>query len=226
MAARQPEARAHEFPQAPSPHVLFNASTGSLLAARPAQRRVHVSAAGCDNAAVTTLIDQLDYHAAPANGAQRFVWKITGSRPGAWLFARVAQHLDRGLLRLTDGRVTAPGFFAGLPTLFVTMRGARTGATRTVPLVGIPSDGDIALIGTRFGQHGTPAWYFNLVKTPEVELEYKGRHARALAREVDGARKDRIWDDACRVYAGYAAYARRIKDRPIHVMVLSTPPTD
>jgi len=149
------------------------------------------------------------------------MWKVSSSAPGAWLFAKTLHHVDRVLLRLTKGRVTAPGLLAGVPALVVTMTGARSGRPRVVPLIGVPAGDDIALIGTRFGQPGTPAWYFNLKKNPVVEVEFRGRRARAVAREVDGELRDQVWADAPAVYAGYAVYARRIGDREVHVMVLS-----
>ena len=137
------------------------------------------------------------------------------------MFARTAHHLDRALLRLSRGRLSAPGLLAGLPPVMVTMTGARTGRRRTVPLIGVPVEGDIALIGTRFGQVGTPSWYYNMKQNPEVEVAFGGRRASAFAREVEGAERDRVWEEGVRVYAGYAAYARRIQDRQIHVLVLS-----
>lgn len=171
---------------------------------------------------MATLTDQLDYRLPRANAFQRLVRTFTSSKPGAWAFARSAHHIDRLLLRLSGGRLTAPGVFAGLPPVFVTMTGAKSGLTRTVPLIGIPTGGDIALIGTRFGQPGTPAWYHNLKKTPEVEVQFGNRRVPAIAREVEGPVRDEVWDEGCRVYSGYAAYASRIKDRTIRVMVLTT----
>lgn len=170
------------------------------------------------------LTDAIEYVLPRPTAFHRAVWKATSSSPGAWAFAKTAHHIDRYLLRVSKGKLSAPGVFAGLPPVLVTMTGARSGLRRTVPLIGIPVDGDIALIGTRFGQPGTPAWYFNLKKTPQVEVEFGGRRAAAVAREVEaGPERDAIWARGCEVYAGYAAYARRIRDREIHVMVLSAP---
>jgi hypothetical protein len=33
---------------------------------------------------------------------------------------------------------------------------------RTTPLLGVPIGGDIAIIGTNFGQPGKPGWHYNL----------------------------------------------------------------
>jgi hypothetical protein len=56
-------------------------------------------------------------------------------------------------------------------------------------------------------------------------LRYHGTSLAVTAREAAGAEWDEIWDRGCAFYAGYAAYARRIKDRPIHIFVLSPAPS-
>ena len=44
---------------------------------------------------VVGLIDQLGYRIPEANRLQRLVWKVSSSRPGAWLFAKTLHHIDR-----------------------------------------------------------------------------------------------------------------------------------
>jgi hypothetical protein len=39
---------------------------------------------------------------------------------------------------------------------------------------------------------------------------------------VQGEERQAIWERARQVYGGYDAYARRIKDRQIHIMLLGT----
>lgn len=129
-------------------------------------------------------------------------------------------HVDRVLLRATSGRTALPTVAAGIPVLTLVSRGARSGMLRSTPLLGIPYGDDLALIGTRFGQPGTPDWYFNLRAHPDAEVTYRDERAAVTAREAEGDEWQAIWDRACRVYSGYAAYATRIHDRPIHIMVL------
>ena len=88
---------------------------------------------------VVGLIDQLGYRVPEANALQRLVWKVSSSRPGAWLFAKTLHHADRLVLRLTRNHVTVPGVLAGLPVIALATTGARTGQRRDVPLVGVPS---------------------------------------------------------------------------------------
>jgi deazaflavin-dependent oxidoreductase (nitroreductase family) len=145
------------------------------------------------------LQQQIGYEIPTPTALQRLMWKVSGSRPGAWLFAKTLHHIDRLVLRLT---------------------GARTGRRREIPLLGVPYGDDIALIGTNFGQRRTPAWYFNLRKNPEADVVYRGQRVSVVAREVEGAEREAIWARGCEIYAGYAAYARRISGRDVHVMVL------
>jgi deazaflavin-dependent oxidoreductase (nitroreductase family) len=172
--------------------------------------------------AVMGLIDQLGYRVPGANGFHKLVWKVSSSRPGAWFFSKTLHHMDRVVLRLSGGRVTVPGVLAGLPVITVATTGARTGERREVPLVGVPSGDDIAVIGTRFGQARTPAWYFNLRAEPRAEVGYRGRTVPVVAREAGGDERDAVWARGCQIYADYQAYARRLDHRPIHVMVLES----
>ena len=155
------------------------------------------------------------------NKAQRAVWKVSASRPGSWIFARSLHHVDKALLAATRGRITSAGLLAGIPVLTVTTTGARTGASRTVPLLGVPYLDDIAIIGTRFGQPGTPGWYYNLRADPSAEVSFRDKSVNARAREAGEDERQAIWDLARKIYAGYEIYARRITGREIKIMVLT-----
>jgi deazaflavin-dependent oxidoreductase (nitroreductase family) len=169
---------------------------------------------------VASLIDLLGYRLPQPLAWQRALRAVAASRPGSWLFSRVLPRVDRLLLRMSGGRLAVPALAAGIPVLTLVTTGARSGAPRTTPLLGIPHGDEIAVIGTQFGQPGTPSWYFNLRAHPRAEVHYRGRSAAAVAREVEGDEWDAVWRRACSFYAGYAAYARRIKGRPIHIMAL------
>ena len=92
-------------------------------------------------------------------------------------------------------------------------------------MLGVPFAGDLAVIGTRFGQKGTPGWYYNLLADPVIQVIYQDKSTPAVAREVHGEQRQAIWQRARQIYGGYDAYARRIKDRQIHIMLLSTQAT-
>jgi deazaflavin-dependent oxidoreductase (nitroreductase family) len=167
------------------------------------------------------VLKALRYQIPRPNAAQRVIWRISASRPGAWLFSKALHHLDNALLRVSRGQLTVPGMLAGLPVLTLITTGARTGQRRSTPLIGVPAGDDVAVIGTRFGQPGTPGWYYNLRADPSAEVEYRNSTVRVIAREAEDQEWQAIWDRARQVYAGYEAYGRRITGRRIHIMVLS-----
>ena len=167
------------------------------------------------------LVQELAYELPRPNGLQRAMWRITSSRPGAWLFARVSHHIDLFVLKVSKGRWTVARLLAGIPVITLVTTGARTGQRRSTPLLGVPMGDDLAIMGTRFGQHGTPGWYFNLRKQPSGEVLCNNRTVSVVAREAEGSEWQAAWDGARQLYAGYEAYARRITDRQVHIMVLS-----
>jgi deazaflavin-dependent oxidoreductase (nitroreductase family) len=168
------------------------------------------------------IIQAFDYKVHSPNAAQVAMQHVAATQAGAWFFSQILDHMDKVLLRLSRGEVTVPGFLAGLPVLTVTTIGARTGQRRSAPLVGVPVGDDLALIGTSFGQSRTPGWYYNMRANPGVEATYRDKTVQAIAREADDEEWQAIWDRARALYVGYEAYARRIKNRKIHIMVLST----
>jgi deazaflavin-dependent oxidoreductase (nitroreductase family) len=168
------------------------------------------------------IIQEFGYDVRKPSAVHVAMQHIAATRAGAWFFAKTLHHIDRALLRLSRGQVTLPGVVAGLPVLTVTTTGARTGQRRSAPLLGVPAGEDIAVLGTSFGQSRTPGWYHNMRADPKVEVTYRNKTINAIAREAGDEERTAIWDRARTIYAGYEAYASRIKDRQIHIMVLST----
>ncbi len=166
-----------------------------------------------------SLSEQLGYRHDPPNAPQRWFRAFASSRPGAWVFAKTARHVDRAIARMRPGH-TAPEVLAGLEMIWVTTTGARSGAARRSPLLGIPHGDAIALVGTNFGQAATPNWYYNLRAHPHAQVQYHDRIVPVVAREAEGAERDEILRAAAAVYRGYDAYGRRITGRTIPVMVL------
>jgi hypothetical protein len=52
----------------------------------------------------------------------------------------------------------------------------------------VPSGGDIAIIGTNFGQPGTPGWYYNLRAQPRAEVTYRNRSVTATVQKPGNPR--------------------------------------
>jgi deazaflavin-dependent oxidoreductase (nitroreductase family) len=155
-----------------------------------------------------------------ANGIQRFLRRFAASGPGSWIFARILHRIDRPVFRLTRGRYTFASLVSGIPVVMLTTTGARSGRPRTVPVLGIPTEGEVAIIASNFGQHHHPAWYHNLRAKPEAEVVVHGVRRTVRAVEAQGERRQAIWREGLRVYPGFAQYERRASHRRIAVFVL------
>jgi len=155
-----------------------------------------------------------------ANSVQKLLRRFAASGPGSWLFARVAHHLDRPVHRLTRGRHTLGSAITGLPVVMLTTTGARSGQPRTVPILGIPFSGGVAVIASNFGQRRQPAWYYNLRAHPDAQVVIDGVRRSVRAVEAQGERRADIWQEGLRVYPGFAQYERRASHRRISVFVL------
>jgi deazaflavin-dependent oxidoreductase (nitroreductase family) len=155
-----------------------------------------------------------------ANGLQKLLRRFAAGGPGSWLFARVLHRIDRPVFRLTRGRYTFASLVSGIPVIMLTTTGARSGLPRSVPVLGIPADGDLAIIASNFGQYRNPAWYHNLRADPHAEIGVDGIHRRVRAVEVEGDRRARVWHEGLRIYPGFAQYERRAAHRHISVFVL------
>lgn len=154
------------------------------------------------------------------NRFQRGFQRFASLRPIAWVFRHTAHHLDRWTAKFTGGR-TLSGMLAGIPNIMLTTTGAKSGQPRTVPLVGLNIDGNVAIVGTRFGSDEHPGWYHNLMKNPEATVEAHGMRTKVRARLVPpGPEYERIMAVADTVYSGYAKYRRRITDRQIPIFML------
>ena len=155
-----------------------------------------------------------------ANRLQRGIRTFASSAPGAWVFVRIARHLDAGVLSLTRGRRTLSGLLSGIPTVQLTTTGARSGARRTTTLLGLPTEGGIAVIASNFGQKKHPAWFHNLKADPRCEVAIDGVGQQCRATEVDGERKARLWEQGLAIYPGWSQYEQRTPHRDIAVFVL------
>jgi deazaflavin-dependent oxidoreductase (nitroreductase family) len=86
-------------------------------------------------------------------------------------------------------------------------RGARTGAERVTPIVGLP-DGDGWLItASRRGHADNPAWLANLTAHPDAEIETPDDGTVAVrATRLTGDDRDRGWERFTRVSPLFEQY--------------------
>ena len=111
------------------------------------------------------------------------------------------------------------GYF-GDKLLLITHRGAKSGQVRTTPLV-YHRDGDRYVIAASKGGAPThPAWYHNLVKHPDAEIEVGTEKFKVHARPVPkGPERDRLYAAHGDNFAAFRDYPKKTK-RVIPIVVL------
>jgi deazaflavin-dependent oxidoreductase (nitroreductase family) len=151
-------------------------------------------------------------------GFRKLMHRAGTSSAGRWFGIEVGSRVDPALLKLTGGRFATTSFF---PLVLLTVKGRKSGAWRTVPLVYFTQDDEVILTASSFGRAKHPAWYLNARANPEVELAAKGVKLPYLARETEGEERDRLFALSKRLYAGYGLYEERATQRTIPVLALS-----
>ncbi len=167
-----------------------------------------------------SLAELLGYAHGRQNTLRRWIVTVASTRSASRVNNRILAPLDRLVLRITGGRSTLSSMASGVPVLWLTSTGARSGAMRTIPLLAFPVGDGLGLLGTRFGQESTPAWVHNLEADPRARVRYRGREIPVRARPADPDEATAVWATAATVYPGYSEYAERASHRRIRVLVL------
>jgi deazaflavin-dependent oxidoreductase (nitroreductase family) len=94
--------------------------------------------------------------------------------------------------------------------------GAKSGAERIAPVMGLPDDETRrawTIIASKGGAPQNPAWYYNLVANPEFEVEAfisEGLQTVPVrARELRDAEYDVAWERMIAVAPGFDDYKKR-----------------
>ena len=139
----------------------------------------------------------------------------TGKPPPRWL-AKLVTRLHVSLHRLTGGRMF--NSFKGEDVCFVSMKGAKSGRTLTIPLMYVPYGDGVLLVASMGGAPKHPAWYHNLVKNPDIAVSHRRRRMTLRARLARSEEKPELWPVCDRYYPPYADYRKRTtRDIPIFV---------
>jgi deazaflavin-dependent oxidoreductase (nitroreductase family) len=138
----------------------------------------------------------------------------TGKPPPKWVL-KTATRVHVLLHRLTGGGLNKLG---GNEVCFVTMTGAKSGRTLTIPLMYVPHEGGVLLVASQGGAPRNPVWYHNLVKHPDIEVEHRGDRLQLRARLAKPEEKAALWPICDQHYAPYEQYrARTTRDIPVFV---------
>lgn len=119
--------------------------------------------------------------------------------------------------KLSGGRIG--GTYNGAPIALVESVGRKSGKHRTHPLICRDDGENLVVVASKGGIERHPAWYLNLMASPETNAWWKGHKRRVRAHEATGAERERLWPMMVEVYPPYEDYQRRT-DRQIPVVVL------
>ncbi len=135
------------------------------------------------------------------------------------LVFKSANAVHQAIIKVSGGRFGWS--VANMPALELTTTGRKSGRPRTVIVTSPHQEGDtIAIVASKGGDENHPAWYHNLLDTPEVEVSWKGEPAKPMtARVAEGEERDRLWATITDQFDNYAGYQRKT-DREIPVVLL------
>jgi deazaflavin-dependent oxidoreductase (nitroreductase family) len=108
--------------------------------------------------------------------------------------------------KVTEAGTTDAVGIQGMKVVLMTMRGAKSGKIRKVPVMRVEQDGVYAAVASLGGAPKNPVWYYNLKADPKITLQDGDATAEYVAREIDGAEYDEWWPRAVAAYPPYAEY--------------------
>jgi deazaflavin-dependent oxidoreductase (nitroreductase family) len=120
--------------------------------------------------------------------------------------------------RETDGEY-GHDWRRGTSTLLLTTTGSRSGEPRTNALIYGRAGDEYLVVASDGGSDTPPAWYVNLRREPEVEVQVLADRFRARARTATPEEKPAMWREMTSHWPDYDDYQRRT-DREIAVVVL------
>jgi deazaflavin-dependent oxidoreductase (nitroreductase family) len=130
-------------------------------------------------------------------------WLNIMSSYGDWNAGIIAE------FRKNRGKVG--GQFEGAPILLINHTGARTGKSRTNPVMYLKDGHRYLVFASKGGAPTNPDWYHNLKKHPEVKIEVGTETIDVHAEELKGAERDRLYGRQASLYPQFAEYQRKAK---------------
>lgn len=116
----------------------------------------------------------------------------------------VIDPLDK-VMRPTGRPVSALG--SGLPTVYLTTTGRKTGKVRTVPVLGIDLRGRVGVIDSNNRKDARPGWYYNLMAEPRCRIQRGRQVTDHVAHPAGEAEREELWQRALEVFPAFQAYA-------------------
>jgi deazaflavin-dependent oxidoreductase (nitroreductase family) len=120
--------------------------------------------------------------------------------------------------RTHDGNVGGP--FEGAPLMLLTTTGAKTGQSRTSPVMYLPDGDRLVVFASKGGAPTNPDWFHNLVAHPTATVEVGTDKFEVDATVVEGAERDDLYRRQSELFPGFAEYQEKTS-RVIPVVALA-----
>ncbi len=109
--------------------------------------------------------------------------------------------------RANKGKVG--GMWEGRPLLLLTTTGAKSGQSRTSPVMYMRDGDHLYIFASKGGAPTNPDWYHNLLAHPEVTVEVGDETFQATATPVTGEERDKIYARWAEMYPQFAEYQEK-----------------
>lgn len=135
--------------------------------------------------------------------------------PSQWAWVR--DQVER--FEASDGAEANTLRDSGDPIVVITSLGAKSGGLRKNPVMRVERDGKYLAIASKGGSDDQPAWYYNFLAHPLVDLQDGPVKKTYTARVLVGEERADWWEHAVATWSTYAEYAKKT-DREIPVFLL------
>ena len=129
-------------------------------------------------------------------------------------FIKPFSKLNVFVYKLTGGRLMST--FQGRPIVVIDMIGAKSGKQISIPLMYVPHENGVIIVGSQGGAPKSPVWVKSVQKNPQITAHYKGKKMNLVARQVSDEEKARLWPLCVEHYHEFDDYQKRT-DRNIPV---------
>jgi deazaflavin-dependent oxidoreductase (nitroreductase family) len=120
---------------------------------------------------------------------------------------RVMWKLHRFVLRVSGGRVGSR--MGSMKVLLLETTGHSSGLPRTVSLSHLEANGRYFVMASYAGEDRDPAWARNLRAQPRATVTIRGRSTPMVARALEDAEREAMFDRFVEADAAYGVYRER-----------------
>lgn len=129
-----------------------------------------------------------------------------------WVFEHREMYLTSGGIEGHIMDITAVGGKSFATHCLVKYVGRKSGKVYITPLCYADIGGEVVICASKGGADHHPAWYLNMIETPEIDFQIATQAFRGTWREPVDAERKKVWDffvDCHPFYATYQASTKR-----------------